>query len=252
VIYNPREVARVSTPVLLIAGSAWALLIAGPRALNTSIHCAAIDSGAAPLSTALPMLLAMNFTASLTLGWVLMFAAMMLPALIQPIYHVYQRSFSRRRLRSIGFFLTGYGVVWIVAGVALLLIDVSMKVIALTSYYPVIAAFVFAMVWQFSPIKQRSLNRCHAHSALAAFGVASDFSAFLFGVRHGIWCVCSCWAWMLCVMLLSRGHLLGMAVVTVLVFSERLEKPQVPAWRPRGLAKVTRILRAQCARAFTP
>jgi predicted metal-binding membrane protein len=104
---------------------------------------------------------------------------------------------------------------------------------------------LLAIVWQLSPVKQRCLNRCHAHTELAAFGVAADLDALRFGVSHGIWCAGSCWALMLSPMLLPQGHVAAMAIVAVLTFSERLEHPKPPSWRWRGLGKVSRIAAAQ-------
>ena len=65
-------------------------------------HHAAMPDGS------LDMLLASNPPASLALGWALMLAAMMAPVLIAPVRHVRDRSFARRRTRSIGLFVAGY------------------------------------------------------------------------------------------------------------------------------------------------
>jgi predicted metal-binding membrane protein len=104
---------------------------------------------------------------------------------------------------------------------------------------------LIALAWQFSPFKQRCLNRCHAHGELSAFGAAADLDALRFGLAHGIWCACSCWALMLFPMLLPRGHLVAMACIAVLIFCERLEQPNPPCWRWRGLGKAKRIVLAQ-------
>ena len=85
----------------------------------------------------------------------------------------------------------------------------------------------------------------HAHTELAAFGAAADLAALRFGITHGIWCALSCWVWMLFPMLIPRGHVLTMVLVTILVLSERLDHPARPCWRPRGLGRLTRILIAQ-------
>ncbi len=243
-IYNPREAARVRNLVLLIAAVAWVLLIAEPRG-GALAHCGAIDISAGSFPASLSMLLAMNTLTAVVSGWMLMLAAMMLPVLTQPIYYVYLRSFAHRRLRSIAFFLGGYGVVWMAAGVVLLLIEMWIRLIFAHSYLPSVVMFLVAVVWQVSPTKQVSLNRCHAPAKLSAFGVAADISALRFGMVHGIWCVSSCWAWMLWAMLAPMYHLGAMAAVTVLLCCEKLEEPELPSWRVRGLGKATRILIAQ-------
>ena len=49
-------------------------------------------------------------------AWALMLVAMMLPTLVQPLYHIRLSSFSRRRMRASALFVAGYGAVWLAAG----------------------------------------------------------------------------------------------------------------------------------------
>jgi|HubBroStandDraft_5_1064220.scaffolds.fasta_scaffold00335_3 hypothetical protein len=46
-------------------------------------------------------------------------------------------------------------------------------------------------------------------------------------------------------MLLPKGDLIAMALITLLLVSERLEQPKAPAWGVRGLGKAIRILAVQ-------
>ena len=239
--YEARELARVRNPVLLLAAASWIVLVAQPRGIVVHGHAHA----AAMQSASLQMLLAMNPPAALAAGWALMVLAMMSPLLIPSIGYVRQRSFRHRRARSIGLFVAGYGAVWMTAGAVILAIEVAVRLLAPHSILPAAIAALVAAVWQCSPIKQRALNRCHSHTALAAFGSAADLAALRFGLTHGIWCVVSCWALMLFPMLLPSGHMVAMAAAAVLVFSERLEPPALPSWRPRGLATVRRLAIAQ-------
>lgn len=174
-----------------------------------------------------------------------MLVAMMSPVLIPPVRHIRLRSFTHRRARSIVLFVTGYAAIWMALGGVLLGIELAVASFAPQSYLPAAATILVALVWQFSPIKQRCLNRCHAHRELAAFGAAADFDALRFGMTHGIWCAGSCWALMLFPMLLLRGHMVVMATVAVVIFSERVELPGPPCWRWRGPSRVVRIMRAQ-------
>ncbi len=243
--YDPREIARVRNPVLLLSAAAWIWLLADPGGLTGQAHCAALASGSLPPAAALPMLLAMYPPASLAAGWGLMLVAMMSPALILPISHVRLSSFKRRRARAIVLFAAGYGAVWMAVGGVLMAGVLAARGLAPGSYLPAASVILLAIVWQFSPVKQRCLNRCHAHGELAAFGAAADLDALRFGASHGAWCAGSCWALMLFPMLLPQGHVAAMAVVTVLTVSERLEYPRPPSWRWRGLGKARRIVVAQ-------
>lgn len=241
-IYDAREFVRVRNPVLFVAVVAWIPLLAGHGSM---FMLAQGPAEAMPFSASLQMLLAMNPPASLAAGWTMMLVAMMLPTLIPPLYYIRLRSFTDRRVRSTAFFLTGYATTWMAAGGVLLAIAIALKLLAPQSYLPAAAVVLTASVWQFSPIKQRCLNRCFAHPVLAAFGSAADIDALRFGMTHAAWCVGSCWVLMLAPMLLARAQVLAMAFVALLVFSERLEDPGPLYWRCRGFGKLARLVIAQ-------
>jgi predicted metal-binding membrane protein len=170
---------------------------------------------------------------------------MMAPLLIAPVRHVRDRSFSRRRARAIVLFAAGYAAIWMAAGVMLVELAAAVRLVVSNSSVPVALAAVIALVWQFSPLKQRCLNRCHAHPELAAFDRAADVDALRFGLMHGVWCVGSCWAPMLLPLLVSRGHVAAMAAVALWLFAERLDSPMPLGWRLRGPGKAARIAVAQ-------
>jgi len=191
------------------------------------------------------MLLAMNPMSSMAAGWALMLLAMMSPTLMAPIGHVLERSFRRRRARSVALFILGYAVIWMMAGSVLITSKLLMSLLAPQSYLPSAVVGLMAIVWQCSPAKQRCLHRGHNHRELAAFGLAADLDAFRFGITHAIWCVGSCWMLMLFPMLLSDGHFAAMAPATFIMISERLEPPRPLAWRLRLRGKLMRIVVAQ-------
>lgn len=247
---DARELARVRNPVLILSAITWVLLVTAPGGIAVHPHLHAAASSPMPLGASLEMLLAMNPPATLAMGWVLMLIAMMAPVLIMPIRHIRQRSFARRRTRFTALFVAGYGVIWLAAGVVVLAIELAIKILAPQSYLPAIALFVVALVWQFSPIKQRCLNGCHASSELSAFGAAADRDALAFGVAHGISCAGSCWSLMLFPMLLPEGHTVAMGAVSFLIFSERLEHPMPPSWRWRGFTAIKRIVIAHAGMQF--
>ena len=243
--YGSKELTRIQLVMVLAAAMAWVVLIAAPGSIAASRPCELQGIGAGPASASLKMLIMMTSPVTLMSGWLLMLTAMMLPALATPVHHIYKSSFTHRRFRSITFFLFGYGAVWILIGAMLMAIELIVLLAfphPSEAYLAGVAALFIAIVWQCSPIKQRTLNRCHSHPELAAFGMAADLSALRFGLAHGIWCACSCWLWMLASMLLPKWDLLAMALVSLLVFSERLEQPRIPSWRPRGLGRIIRML----------
>lgn len=238
-----RERWHVRTPVLLVSVAAWIVLAIEPGNMALPAHCPAAMAGMTDFSAAVDMLLARPLSA--TMGWGLMLAAMMAPLLIAPVRHIHDRSFACRRERAIALFAAGYAAIWMPAGVVLLILALVIGMGAPGSWVLMVVVTIFALVWQFSPIKQSCLNRCHAHPELAAFGLAADLDALRFGLKHGIWCVGSCWALMLLPLLIWRGHLAAMAVVTLLLLSERLDSPAPARWRWRGPGKAVRIAVAQ-------
>jgi predicted metal-binding membrane protein len=140
-------------------------------------------------------------------------------------------------------FVAAYGLFWIIASAALLLAS---------SWGSTTLAAIAIAAWQCSPWKQRALNRSHAHTELAAFGVKADLDALRFGFVHAVWCATSCWALMLLPMLFTRGHLIVMAGVTLWLAGERLERPQSPRWRWRGPMAVLRIAAGQARSWMQP
>jgi predicted metal-binding membrane protein len=236
-----RERMQVRAPVLFISAAAWIVLAIEPGGMGLHAH----HAGAMLSPASLNMLLAHNPPALLALGWAVMLAAMMAPLTIAPVRHVRDRSFARRRARAVMLFVASYGAIWMAAGAVLLTLAVAVRLAVPESPAPVVLVAVIAIVWQFSPFKQRCLNRCHGHAELAAFGGAADIDVLRFGLTHGVWCVGSCWALMLAPLLFSRGHVAAMAVVALWLSAERLDAPGQPRWRLRGPGNAARLVMAQ-------
>lgn len=242
--YEVREFARVAKTVRTVSIAAWILLLVPGGAAFIGHHHAGPRSS---MLRTMPshVVLAVLPGISLVLGRVVMLAAMMSPMLIAPLCHIRLRSLRRRRARATILFVAAYVGVWLLIGYLLLAITAAATVFSGGSYLPATIVLFAALAWQFSPAKQRCLNGCHGYSRLAAFGTAADVDALRYGVNHAGWCIGSCWAWMLLPMLCLRGHLLVMAVITILLFCERLEEARSPSWGVRGTRKAARILVAQ-------
>lgn len=186
----------------------------------------------------------------LMMGWIIMVLAMMLPKLISPIEHVYLKSLKRKRLSSILLFIIGYVLVWTIVGLFMNLVITILTNKMPGSYIPAVVIGGIALVWQFSPIKQRFLNLGHDHRAIEAFGWSASKDACRFGMEHGIWCFGSGWALMWFPMLLPQGHNLAMLLVMFIMVSEHMERPQIPRWRFNFRMKLWRILKAQTKLKF--
>lgn len=241
---NAKQVRyAISMVIMLISAIVWILLLINPCEIMTIEHCHV--SAAGPSATSLNMLLAMNPISSQLIGWGLMVVAMMLPKLIFPVQTIYMQSLKRLRFILAFLFVWSYLVVWMFAGVFMVAIIIALNLLMPLSYIPAIAVFLIALIWQFSPVKQRFLNRGHQHQVLAAFGRTAFKDAIVYGCSHGLWCVGAGWALMLFPMLLPQGHNLAMLVVTFVMISEHMEHPQTPRWDFNLRLKLLRILIAQ-------
>lgn len=229
----------ISLVVLVLSIFVWVLLLTNP----VIRHCPVTLMGLS--TTSFFMLLEMNPISSQLVGWGLMVIAMMLPKLIPSIQFIYTRSFKNYRLLCSVFFVLGYLGSWMVAGTLIILVVMLLNLLIPLSYIPAVGGFVMMAVWQFSPIKQRFLNRGHHHKTPAAFGWVAHRDSFVFGVLHGAWCVGAGWALMMFPMLLREGHNLAMIVVTFVMLSEHLEHPRSPQWYFDLRLKLLKIIIAQ-------
>ncbi|MFZ1545691.1 MAG: DUF2182 domain-containing protein [Candidatus Nitrotoga sp.] len=230
---NVRVRRQIALTVVGVSFLAWMLVLTGHHS----------HSHAQATADSLHTLVAMNLSSETLLAWFIMLVAMMAPTLISPLQHLWERSFRRRRARAMGLFALGYVSVWMAAGAVIQLVKSALSVLLTASPLPALMVFMAAIIWQCSPVKQRCLNRNHEHSELRAFGWAADVDTLRFGMRHGLWCIGSCWALMTLPMLLAQGHFASMGLATFLMLSESLDRPGPPRWRLRGLGKLFSILK---------
>jgi predicted metal-binding membrane protein len=239
-IPSRREFARVRSAVIRASVAAWLVIAASPYWLGQRLPDFLCSASPASWLTA-------GWVVSAGLGWLLMIVAMMAPMNQPAIVHIRVSTFAGRRLRAVSLFFVGFVVVWLVPGVAMKALRMGAGDAAVDSYGPAAWAALAACVWQVSPYKQYCLNGCHTHRALSAFGWRADVDVLRLGLTHGMWCVGTCWAMMLSAVLLPHWHLAGMAVVSVLLFCERLDAPRLPAWRIRGWRTAGQWLRREIA-----
>ncbi|PCE30700.1 DUF2182 domain-containing protein [Burkholderia ubonensis] len=229
-ILNRRELAHVQFGVLGASAAAWIAIAASSLGFGQGGLSDALCS-----STQRATWLTAGWMLSASRGWLLMIVAMMGPMTLPAIVHIRVSTFASRRWRAVSLFLLGFMAVWVMAGLAMTALETAVRDAMANSYGPAALAALVACVWHVSPFKQRCLNRCHAHRPLSPFGLKADVDALRLGLRHGLWCVGTCWALMLATVLLPGWQLAAMAVVSALAFCERLDPPRMPAWRLRGL-----------------
>ena len=215
---HAREPRSLAVPTL-IAGSWAILLIAEASGAAAALHHHALIEGGVPLTIAIPAFLA---------GWIVMVAAMMLPASL-PTIHVVEaataRLPSRRRARAA--FLGSFALVWAAFGLGAFLGDVGLHhLVDATPWLAerpwLIESGILALAggYQLLPLKRRSLAACRhpATQALAPGTVLGD--AARLGLRHGLSCLGSSWALMLLMFGEGFASLGWMAGLTALMVYE--------------------------------
>jgi predicted metal-binding membrane protein len=217
-------------PLLLASLSGWFILAAVDQRIPLAEICAA-SIGLERLwyppiggtgDSALVLLVLASFA---------MVLAMMAPLLTVPLTHLWTRSLARRRLRAVMLFSLAYAAVWTVAMTLLAAASAGLAALGFGWIACLALALALAALWQSTPARQGSLNRCHRLPRLGAFGWAADRDCLAYGFTSGLWCVGACWALMLLPMFVESGHLLAMLAVMTFLLIERQMPSRAVRWR---------------------
>jgi predicted metal-binding membrane protein len=175
--------------------------------------------------------------------WIVMMAAMMLPA-VSPTVALYARMTRQRGLARPVAFTSGYLVVWGGAGV------VAYGVFALGKRVlgPDLAwhsggrwlaggLLAAAALYELTPLKDACLGKCRSPFGFL-MGVWRDgvHGAAEMGAKHGLWCLGCCWALMVALFALGVMSIVWMAVVAALITVEKvLPWRRIAVWSTTGL-----------------
>jgi predicted metal-binding membrane protein len=200
---------------------AWLLaIVAELTGTARFLHHDALIEGTLPLWEAVLLFV---------VAWQAMIVAMMLPSSLPLVRLFAAVSSPQRDRRVLAAFLGGYAVVWTAFGVAAFAGDVVLHhVVDATPWLgarPWLiggAVLVLAGAFQFSPLKDRCLQKCRtpANFVMARYrrGVAA---AFALGREHGLFCLGCCWALMLVMFAAGFASLWWMAALTALMTYEK-------------------------------
>lgn len=242
------------------AGRAVARLLQDPRAVTLGVvalvsaglwlalwRTAAMPEMAAPASgmAAMPGMPGMvmpgtmpGWSAGLVLStaamWILMTAAMMLPAMA-PMLAVYaviaaKESRGARLAFRVGLFTLGYFLLWVLFSVAaavaqLALRDSAYFTMSGTVAAPLAAGILLSLAgaWQFTGIKEFCVRHCrHPIGYLMAHWQGGLGGAFPMGVRHGVYCFGCCVAMMGLMFVFGAMNLVWMAVIAAYIVAEKV------------------------------
>ncbi|WP_249410632.1 DUF2182 domain-containing protein [Pseudomonas sp. St316] len=179
-------------------------------------------------SAALQAELALNPPQRILAGWALMLLAMMPPLLATPLIHVWRSSLPSRRIQASVGFLLGYGAMWMAAGP--LLIALALLLQMATAENALAVALLVAMLWSASPWHRAALNRGHRMGRLSLFGWAVNRDCLIRGLAHGLFCIVSCWAWMVVPLVSGSWHIPMMLLTGAVLLAERLIAAKTPRW----------------------
>lgn len=176
-----------------------------------------------------------------TLGWALMVVAMMLPATWLWLRRCAgDQPFAISRLGPV---ILAYLAVWIVFGCLAYWSDSLLH--ELVHQAPSVGMFIapgvllLAGAYQLTPAKRACLARCRFEGAkLPSLAQASRRRLWTTGLRHGLFCLGSCWALMLLMFAAGGINLVWMLALGVLMTAERISSQGVPLARLAGILMV--------------
>ena len=228
--------------LLAAAAGAWALT----GALSMPEMQSGILTGLQPMSTtpAMPAMPGMEPSAGAGAGagpalaaalfvftWVVMMAAMMLPA-ITPFTIGLARLLGEHphRRRRLAALTAGYLAVWAVAGLAALGVVEAFDALAAGPSPATVrtgaAVLLLAGAYQFTPLKRWCLVRCRSPLALVVRHgrrvTRSGVGALATGLTHGGYCLGCCWALMLVLLAAGVMNLVWMAVIAAVITVEKV------------------------------
>ena len=166
--------------------------------------------------------------------WAVMMAAMMLPSAV-PMVLAYDRldcGSGEVRGGSTALFVAGYVVVWTVFAVAATGLQWALHNMALvngmgeaTQNGLASLLLIGAGVFQFSPVKRRSLGACRTPMGFLTTSWRDGRSGALrMGLHHGTLCFRCCWALMILLFVLGVMNLVWVAALAIFVLAEKVSR----------------------------
>ena len=173
-------------------------------------------------------------TALIVTMWAVMMAAMMLPSSVPMVlaYNRLDRGSAEGRGGSTALFVAGYVVVWSTFAIGATGLQWVLHTMALvngmgeaTQSGLAGVLLVGAGVFQFSPVKKRSLGACRTPIGfLMTSWRDGRTGALKMGLHHGSLCLRCCWAVMILLFVLGVMNLIWVAVLAIFVLAEKLSR----------------------------
>jgi predicted metal-binding membrane protein len=166
--------------------------------------------------------------------WAVMMIAMMLPS-ATPMILLFARVRAKRQKSGRPYaptaaFVSGYLLAWIAASMLATALNWGLHIGgALSSMMgqvsPVIGGILLiaAGVYQWTPLKNACLDHCRSPLTFLIQNWRDGITgATMMGLHHGIYCIGCCWLLMALLFVLGVMNLVWVAILTVIVLSEKL------------------------------
>jgi predicted metal-binding membrane protein len=162
--------------------------------------------------------------------WMVMMAAMMLPATMPMVSVFGTLNKSRGEAGRTVAFVAGYLALWAAFGAAATAAQWALQTNGLlspmiVSMSPVLSGALLAIagVFQFTPLKQACLRACRSPLGfLLTDWRGGLWGAARMGIKHGLYCLGCCWALMALLFVGGAMNLLWIAALTLLVAMEKI------------------------------
>jgi len=166
--------------------------------------------------------------------WAVMMAAMMLPSAVPMVlaYDRLDRGSAEAPRGSTVLFVAGYVVVWAAFAVAATGLQWVLHNMTLVNGMGAAThgglsglLLIGAGIFQFSPVKRRSLGACRTPMGfLMTSWRDGKAGALRMGVHHGTLCFRCCWALMILLFVLGVMNLAWVAVLAIFVLAEKVSR----------------------------
>ena len=166
--------------------------------------------------------------------WIVMMVAMMFPS-AAPMILTFAAVYRGRRQRGQAFvpvwiFVAGYLAVWALFGVVAYALALGAEQLAGTLPWLLMnagriggALIITAGLYQLSPLKSVCLSKCRTPTQFVLTSWHDGrFGALRMGLEHGLFCVGCCWLLFLILFPLGVMNIAVMALLTVLIFAEKV------------------------------
>jgi len=211
--------------LIALAAASWAYIafMATQMGDMSSVLAMPMTSAWSPIQAALMVTM-----------WAVMMAAMMLPSAV-PMVLAYDRldqASAVGRSGSTALFVIGYVVVWAAFAVAATGLQWVLHNLALVNGTGAATQgglagllLVGAGIFQFSPVKRRSLGACRTPMGfLMTSWRDGKTGALRMGLHHGTLCFRCCWALMILLFVLGVMNLAWVAVLAIFVLAEKVSR----------------------------